>query len=79
MKKYFSIGKSSIQVTLAYPTTTLVHILISFISLILLINLWQAVFDGHSTIAGYTWEEMLAYLLIVFVINNISEIKLIKM
>lgn len=70
MKKYYSLIKSSLQVSIAYPVTTLIYILISFITFILMFELWQTVFKSHATIAGYTWSEMLAYLLIAFIINT---------
>lgn len=70
MRKYFTVAKCSLQVSITYPITTLVHILISLVSLILMFNLWDSIFDGRSTISGYNWNEMLAYLLIVFVINT---------
>ncbi|MCK0473038.1 ABC-2 family transporter protein [Halalkalibacter sp. APA_J-10(15)] len=70
MKKYWSVAKCSLQVTLTYPMTTIIHILISLISFVLMLNLWNSIFHGRSTIAGYQWNEMLAYLLIVFIINT---------
>lgn len=72
MKKYLSIAKCSLQVKIAYPATTIIDILISLISLILMLNLWGTIYAGQSVISGYTWEEMIAYLVIVFVINTDS-------
>ncbi|MBD8839082.1 ABC-2 family transporter protein [Paenibacillus sp. FSL K6-4396] len=72
MKKYLSVAKCTLQVKIAYPVTTLIDIFISIISLILMLNLWGTIYAGQSVIAGYTWSDMITYLVLVFIINTDS-------
>jgi ABC-2 type transport system permease protein len=59
------------QNALAYRGSFIINILSSFIFIMALFYLWKAIFVGHTELAGYSWEEMKAYLLIVFLSNTL--------
>ncbi|MDQ0173389.1 ABC transporter permease [Paenibacillus tundrae] len=70
MKKYIAVVKCSIQLTIAYRTTYIINILFSLVSALLLLCLWDAVYQGKSELMNFSWEEMKAYIMIVFIINT---------
>ncbi len=69
IKKYISIGKTAIQDTLTYRFNYFMTLLTQFIFLLTLFFLWEIIFYSKNSLAGYTWQEMKAYLFIAFLSN----------
>lgn len=64
--KYVAILKMSIQQTLAYRATYAISLLASFVFILAMFYVWKAIYAGREILAGYTWEEMKAYLFVTF-------------
>ncbi|WP_374705605.1 ABC transporter permease [Paenibacillus apis] len=69
-KKYITLALCSMQNTLAYRLSFILNFLASFIGLIAMYCLWQAVYTGRDQLSGFTWEQMQAYLLVTFFVNS---------
>ncbi|MEF2964817.1 ABC-2 family transporter protein [Paenibacillus sp. M1] len=69
-KKYVTLALCSMQNTLAYRLSFILNFLSSFIGLIAMYCLWQAIYTGRDQLSGFTWEQMQAYLLITFFVNS---------
>lgn len=70
-KAYFSIANRSMQNTLSYRTSYVISFLSNFIYFISIYALWSAIYEGRTELAGLTWEQMKAYLLVTFVCNSL--------
>jgi ABC-2 type transport system permease protein len=68
-KKYVSIGKISMQNTVAYRFNYFISLTASFIFILSMFYLWKAIYAGREELAGFTWEEMKTYLFITFLSN----------
>ena len=69
-KKYRSLFMVSIQDSMAYRTSYIFNIMSRFVALVTLFYIWKALFAGHETVNGYSWERMKTYLFITFSINS---------
>ncbi|GIP55396.1 MULTISPECIES: ABC transporter permease [Paenibacillus] len=69
-KKYVSLARCSMQNTLAYRLSFILNFLASFIGLIAMYCLWQAIYTGQDQLSGFTWSQMQAYLLVTFFVNS---------
>ena len=69
VKAFISIANRSLQNTLAYRTSYILTFASNFIGFIATYALWHAIFDGREQLAGLSWEQMKAYLLITFITN----------
>lgn len=69
-KKYVSLALCAMQNTLAYRLSFIMNFLSSFIGLIAMYFLWQAVYAGQDQLSGFTWNQMQSYLLVTFFINS---------
>ncbi len=69
-KKYVSLARCSMQNTLAYRLSFILNFLASFIGLIAMYSLWQAIYTGQVQLSGFTWSQMQAYLLVTFFVNS---------
>ncbi len=63
--KYAAIGKVTLRNHLAYMTDFLVRALFLLLILYIFLQLWDATFrgEGGGTIAGYTYEQIIWYLI----------------
>lgn len=81
-RKYVTLAKITMQHTLAYRSTYFISLLGSLIFILSMFYLWSAIFDGREQLAGYSWEQMKAYLFITFLTNSLiswySETKISK-
>lgn len=69
VKAFISIANRSLQNTMAYRTSYILTFASNFIGFIATYALWHAIFDGREQLAGLSWEQMKAYLLITFITN----------
>lgn len=71
IKAYRSLASRSMQNALAYRTTYLISFASNLIGFLSLFTLWRAIYDGREQLAGMTWDQMKAYLLITFMANSL--------
>ena len=66
-RKYFKIFKASLIERMAYRSDFLLGTLLRFLPMITTILLWKAVFadSGQSSLSGFSYDEMICYLLLV--------------
>ena len=65
MKKYLYIYKSTLIENLSYIPNIMLGFITFFITMFVLINLWQYIYsDPNEVINGYTIEQMMWYVLI---------------
>ncbi|CAM3431674.1 ABC transporter permease [Marinicrinis lubricantis] len=69
-KKYITLALCAMQNTLAYRLSFILNFVANFISLIAMYCLWQAIYTEQDQLAGFTWEQMQAYLIITFFVNS---------
>lgn len=69
-KKYVTLARCSMQNALAYRLSFILNFIASFIGLIAMYFLWQAVYIGRDQLSGFTWEQMQGYLLVTFFVNS---------
>lgn len=71
VKAYISLANRSMQNSFAYRTTYLLSFASNVIGFLSLFTLWSAIYDGREQLAGMTWDQMKAYLLITFMANSL--------
>lgn len=67
---YISLLNTAIHWTLTYRFTFLLNRLRNILSLIFTYFLWKTAYAQHSVLFGYTYEEMIAYLLIAAILSS---------
>jgi ABC-2 type transport system permease protein len=60
------MGKLALQNSVAYRGSLIINMTANIFFIVSLYYLWKAIFSGSEELAGYSWEEMKAYLLISF-------------
>ena len=67
LRKYAKIFRASLVERMTYRGDFLIGTLLRFLPMVTTILLWRAIFDGsgQSTLGGLTYDEMIAYLLLV--------------
>ncbi|WP_058303667.1 ABC transporter permease [Gorillibacterium timonense] len=70
-KKYLSIAGKSVQNTISYRLSYFMNLFAGWIGLFSMYYLWKAIYSGRSELAGFTWEEMKAYLVVTFIANSL--------
>lgn len=72
MTKYLAIAKATWQEYLTYRTNFLLEIIGGFITQLVIIAVWFAIFQdlGEETVGGYTLAQMITYLLGAGLINS---------
>lgn len=68
-KRYKGFAKCAISAKINYRIALLMGIANSSVEIIASLFLWQALFAEQSMISGYTWSDMIVYILIAFVLN----------
>jgi ABC-2 type transport system permease protein len=63
----FNLG---LQSQLIYRWNFLLRVLVSFVPLLGSVFLWNAVFAGHKSFAGYTFSSMVAYFITLILIDT---------
>jgi ABC-2 type transport system permease protein len=73
-KKYFNILRASLKERMAYRGDFLLGTILRFLPMITTILLWKAVYEGSNekTQAGFTFHEMIAYLLLTHISRMFS-------
>lgn len=73
LSNYFSFSKTVMSMMSAYRLEFMVWIILSPLGLLIKYYIWKAVFEFNAggTIAGYTFETMLAYYAIMYVMGSI--------
>lgn len=61
VKKYFITAVTSLQSNLAYRANFLFEMFFLFLIVFVFSQLWNAIYNGRSVIAGYTWQQMIWY------------------
>ena len=74
VRKYINIYRVSLIERMAYRGDFLLGSVLRFLPLITTVLLWRAAYDGstHKTFQGYTFEEMIGYLLLVHISRMFS-------
>ncbi len=74
IKKYFIFAKSGIQTTLAYRGMIGLWFLGGIINAVVMCLLWWAVyrFSPESAIAGYTFPQMMMYVMLATIVGEIT-------
>ncbi len=70
-KKYISLAKTTMQNTIAYRSAYLISLTASFIFVMSMFYLWRAIYADRGELAGYTWDQMKAYLFVTFLTNSL--------
>jgi ABC-2 type transport system permease protein len=65
----FSLG---VQNNLIYRWNFLLRVLVGFVPLLGSVFLWNAVFAGRQTVAGYTYPAMVAYFITIIVLDTLT-------
>ena len=68
-KKYRGFIRCAISAKLNYRSKLISGLLISGMEVIASIFLWRTLFREQSVINGYTWNDMIIYCMVVFVMN----------
>lgn len=73
LKKYFIFSKSALQTTIAYRGQVALWFLGGIINAVLMGLLWWAIyeFSPESTIGGYTFPQMLMYVVLAAVVGEV--------
>jgi ABC-2 type transport system permease protein len=74
LRKYLKILRISLVERLAYRGDFLLSTLLRFLPMVTIILLWQAIYagSGQGEISGFTFSEMIAYLLLVHISRMFS-------
>src|SRR5438128_747954 len=70
-KAYRSLCISGLQTALAYRGSFLVNLVAHLFLIVSLLYVWKAIYATQNSLAGYTWEDMKAYLLVTTVANGL--------
>ncbi|MBW8349892.1 ABC-2 family transporter protein [Bacillus sp. IITD106] len=70
-KKYRSIAKITMQNTMAYRFNYFISLISSLIFILAMFYLWKSIYAGRTELAGFTWDQMKAYLFITFLTNSL--------
>jgi ABC-2 type transport system permease protein len=65
MKKYLEIAKITFKAELSYRFDVIIGILLSVCRIILSFILWSALFKGKDTIAGFSFNMMITYYIVI--------------
>ena len=65
----FNLG---VQSNLIYRWNFLLRVLVSFVPLLGSVFLWNAVFAGEKSFAGYTFESMVAYFITLILVDTLT-------
>ncbi len=69
--KYGSLFRASLQNSVAYRSNFFINSLTGIVFVTALFYLWKAIYADRVELGGFTWNEMKAYLLIVFISNTL--------
>src|SRR5207248_2601578 len=74
LRKYYRIFRASLIERMVYRADFLLGTVLRFLPMITTVLLWQAVFkgSGKQELAGFTFNEMIAYLLLVHISRMFS-------
>lgn len=71
MKKYLTLFRTSWQLALTYRASFLMFFVVSVIQTVFLLYLWFAIYDQGGKIGDYTFQEILTYYLLQFILNGV--------
>jgi ABC-2 type transport system permease protein len=72
LRKYSAMARTSIEIWFIYRTTFVLNMIGSIFYVFAMFYLWQTIFLGRpGALAGFTWPEMKAYLLVSFVLGSL--------
>src|SRR5271163_4109005 len=72
LRLQFQIFNLGVQSNLIYRWNFLLRVLVSFVPLLGSVFLWNAVFAGHQTFAGYTFTSMVAYFITLILLDTLT-------
>ena len=64
--KYLSLASRSMQNSMAYRVSFIVNMSASVFYILAMFFLWRAIYAHRTSLAGYSWNDMKAYLLVSF-------------
>lgn len=68
-RRYLSIATTALQQSIAYRTSILLSVLLTFIWVVILYYLWRGAYSARGTIAGFDWDQMRTYIVLAFGLN----------
>jgi len=71
MKKYYATLKTSMQSVIAYRGGAVIWALVQLLELIFLLLIYNVLFSGRSELGGFTKTTMIAYFLMVNILNKL--------
>ena len=72
LRKYSAMARTAIEIWFIYRTTFVLNMIGSIFYVFAMFYLWQTIFLGRpGALAGFTWPEMKAYLLVSFVLGSL--------
>lgn len=72
MKKYLSLIKTEWQRQLTYRFTVLSHRIANTIEIVVQIIIWSAIFSQYSEVKGYTYNQMMTYIIIGWMVAFVT-------
>lgn len=74
LRKYLTIFRVSLSERMTYRSDFLIGTMLRFLPMVTTILLWKAVYvgSGQASLAGFTYNEMIAYLLLVHISRMFS-------
>lgn len=70
-KKYIQIIITSIKRFITYPLATIADNLTMILDIMVYVYIWKAVYNGESTIANITYEQIVSYMIIARMLNSL--------
>ena len=75
MKRYLAFFRSELITSMAYRTDFFLSFLADFLLILVKLAVWMVVFQHRSTIAGFSFTQMVTYLFVSQTVNNIHSFK----
>jgi ABC-2 type transport system permease protein len=72
LRLHLQIFNLGVQSNLIYRWNFLLRVLVSFVPLLGSVFLWNAVFAGQKTFAGYTFTSMVAYFITLILLDTLT-------
>ena len=75
MKRYWAFFRAELMSAMAYRTDFFFSFLADFLLIFVKLAVWMAVFQHRSTVAGFSFVQMVTYLFVSQTVSNIYAFK----
>ena len=75
MKRYMAFWRAEVMMSMAYRMDFFMSFLADFLLIFVKLAVWAAVFQHQSTVAGFSFAQMVTYLFVSQTVNNIHAFK----